>query len=180
MYIPAIGGIQPGTGSGGGTSAAAPAFTESILGAAANNITVTLSDPDKVYTAAFHIKSNASSNLIFVTLNGDTAQTGYNVLLGYSHSSTQYSNAAASNNSAILQSAALASGDFASGTLNVKRIYDGANTRFVISFITEIAGGHTHGHITKTASGNVALSSLQIRSNQTDGFTAASYLKPLY
>lgn len=156
-------------------AAGANPITPNTLAAPAAAITVAIPDQSRVYDLAWGVLSAANSNRVFVTFNGGTAETGNNIVVFYSNGSTA-NNSAASNNSLLLQNS-LSTGGWAGGTLRVWRHYDGTNTRFFAAFSGLISSNLAEGVVSRSESGDVALTSVSICSNQTNGLAATSFLK---
>jgi len=174
--LPGIGGCGPGAGqsaSGSGTSSAAG--TAETLSAAATSMSYTVTDDSKPVRVGFHLKTAAASNRIFITVNGDSAETGYNTNIHYVSAGNIVS-FISSNAATVLNSNSLANDAFASANLIVSRMYDGTNTRFTIFFQTDIDAAATSGRIYKTVSGDVALTAINIYSNQSNGIAESSYI----
>lgn len=165
-------GPQPGGSSGGGSSTPAAVGTGETLESAATKITYTVTDDSAAISVCAYLVANGGTNNPFVTFNDDSAQTNYEQTYIYSiGGAVTYGQPA---NSSIFTADNLADGEVADGCLTVGRLFDGTNTRITATFLNQMPGAYLSGTISKTFSGDVALSAINIYSNQSNGLDVGS------
>lgn len=166
-------GPQPGGGSGGGSSTpTATTGTGETLEAAANSMTYTVSSYVSEFTVPFNVVSNAGSNTVFMTFNDDTAQTNYTIDESFTNS-TNMAYYGASNASPLFESD-LDDEEVGLGFITVHRRYDGSNTIITARFQTKSEAGLAIGIIERSLSGDVALSAVNVYSDQSSGLDTGS------
>lgn len=164
-------------GSAGQLSFTPPTVATRVeLGSAATGMTITIPSDTKAYTIAFSAKSAVSSNRLFITFNGDTSETGYTTSQCYNSGASMTFSNGVSNLSTLLQNL-LSSGVNGWGTVHVWRFYDGTNTTFFANGHGVYSGGVLISSTWKTVAGDVALTSVSVRSNQTNGLDAGSKIE---
>lgn len=116
--------------------------------------------------------SNAGSNRIFFTVNGDTTEAftdGRQLLNATNYTTTT---------DALLMPTTVGNGVAFTVTGEVRSIFDGTNTHIFVETVGHFSNSDSLrwiGH--KQISGNVDLTSFSIRSNQTNGFKSGMILK---
>lgn len=154
----------------------APKPVLNVLASAAAVITQAVTG--RTFAVRFEGLSNANTNLVFLTFNADTAQTGYSPRYVAFNSAATMPFSNANDNSMILYANASTNGHL-SANLHISRIYDPtANNTIITVYLDgyQLNQGIILGGVQKIYSGDIPLSSISIRSNQTNGLKAGSYM----
>lgn len=160
-------GIQGPQGPAGSPTT----FLDGSLSSNAAAATISGITGRKTYTFTARGVSNANTNRIFFTVNGDTTETFT--------SGRQFVNATSYSPSTdtLLLASTISSGTAFEVHGTVSSVFDGTNTQVYLN-CTGYAGGDAFrylGH--KQFSGDVDLTSFSIRSNQANGLKSGFYLK---
>lgn len=146
-------------------------FLDGSLSENAAEASITGLNGRKTYSFTARGKSNANSNRIFFAINGDTAETftnGRQLVNATSYSTTF---------DTLLLPSTISSGVSFQVTGTVSSFFDGTNTLIYLD-ITGYAAGDAFRFVAhKQISGDIALSSFAVRSNQANGLASGFYFK---
>ena len=167
----------PSSGGGGGGGGV---DIETILVSASDEIVVSgLSlTTDRVYHLASNVISAVGSNDAHLLLNTDTVQTGYTENRVYQQATGGYGALAANSSTPFLAVLPTGAYDHSGFTGTIQRIYDGTETQIIMLLTANYYDNSVSTtSIHRVFAGDVDITQITLKSNQTNGFSARSYLK---